>query len=820
MLRKGLDLSKLAPAQVDLEKLKSRLSSGNAVLITGAGFSLDCKNILGETPPLAAGLSKKLCEYFNLDLTEDLKYTADVCIKYGEKEDVLEVLKNNFTLVSPSQANVQICSIPWRRIYTTNYDNSIELAYSKNSKRIESLSLLDKPKDHINGDRQICVHLNGSIQNAIPEDLDSKIRLSDASYLSSDFFLDSKWRTVFNRDLEHSSAIVFVGYSLYDFDIEKILNDRPHLFDKTYFIVHDSANHQLTYKLSSYGHISKIGTEGFGKLVADVILDTSDFLMPECFTKRIVSEVDHDLSDVVTQSMLLYGKYENTDVDTAVRKSFSIPYMFERRYMEEICNSLMEKKHIFVQSELGNGKSVLLNQVASAMSSYGYSVWEMTNFEGNSCKDLDIFASEGEHIVVIDDVIDQKDFFDYYTSIQPANITFLLADRTVNALKNVQVLGESGVELKIFGLDALVDQEIEQLITILEDQNLWKQYTRWNHKKKIELIKEGYNSQLANILLDLLKSPDIKRRITFLLEEITSNSRHKKTLFVIALCDIFGIRKELGNISDIVGHEDIFTSTFQKTNAFSTIFSIDSGNNIKTKSSVLSLFIVNTLLSENYVVETSLEIMERIDNREEFHLKLLHSKLRRFSNIEKLLPQKQSHLNNYFVELKRRCTWLRYHPHFWVQYAMCRLSFGDTATAQEHLNTAYEFAAQKTSGTNQYHTENIDTQQARLYLMDACEKQLPANEIAERFELCHKLLLTINNDNHKFRQVIKYEKFHSTVYERLNPGKKAFFEHACIKMLEDANKAKSEAIATDRTNFIQIAIKTLSNIVDSIKETR
>ena len=127
MLRKGLDLSKLAPAQVDLEKLKSRLSSGNAVLITGAGFSLDCKNILGETPPLAAGLSKKLCEYFNLDLTEDLKYTADVCIKYGEKEDVLEVLKNNFTLVSPSQANVQICSIPWRRIYTTNYDNSIEL---------------------------------------------------------------------------------------------------------------------------------------------------------------------------------------------------------------------------------------------------------------------------------------------------------------------------------------------------------------------------------------------------------------------------------------------------------------------------------------------------------------------------------------------------------------------------------------------------------------------------------------------------------------------------------------------------------------------
>lgn len=95
MLKKGLDLSKLAPVQVDLNKLKSKLSSGNAILITGAGFSLDCENISGGNPPLASALSEKLCEEFGLPITDDLKYTSDVCITLGDKEDVLQVLKDN-----------------------------------------------------------------------------------------------------------------------------------------------------------------------------------------------------------------------------------------------------------------------------------------------------------------------------------------------------------------------------------------------------------------------------------------------------------------------------------------------------------------------------------------------------------------------------------------------------------------------------------------------------------------------------------------------------------------------------------------------------
>lgn len=565
---------------------------------------------------MSGDLSEIFCEEFGLPSTRDLKYTSDVCITYGDKEDVLQVLKDNYLLVAPSQANIDICSIPWRRIYTTNYDNSVELSHQANKKSILSLSLLDKPQDFIKHEQAICLHLNGSIQNASADDLDTKIKLSDASYMSADFFLDSKWRSVFNRDVEHCSALVFVGYSLYDFDIEKVLNDRPHLADKTYFVVHDNAPHQLTYKLSKYGHVTQIGTSGFGDLVKEVVVDTSDDLLPSCFTKRTINEEDSNLDDVATQLMLLYGKYTNADVDTVVRKGFDVPFMFERSVSSEILNHLVEKTHVFIQSDLGNGKSVLMDHISSSATLYGISVWEMTNFEDDACKDLDILAnSAGDHVIIIDDVSDQKGFFDYFTTIIPSNITLLLSDRSVSLFSNIQQFEESGIPINVFSLNDLVDDEIDKLISILNDQNLWKQYTGWSHEKKVDLIRQGYNSQLSNVLLSLLNSPDIKDRVLKLLTEIMSEPKYKKTLFSLALCDVFNIRKDPVNISDIAGNEEILTTKFRNTEAFCTLFSVGSDSTILTKSSVLSLFIINNILTDSYVVENCLEIMERIDNR-------------------------------------------------------------------------------------------------------------------------------------------------------------------------------------------------------------
>ncbi|WNJ95435.1 SIR2 family protein [Vibrio ruber] len=818
MLKKGLDLSKIKLPEVDWKLLESRLATGNAILFTGAGFSLNCINLSGNHPPLAKKLSHLFSEYLGISENDDLKYTSEMSLKYGEKSDVLEILSQQYFLTSTSSAAVQICSIPWRRIYTTNYDNSIELAYSENKKHIDSISLVHKTYEYIKGDRQACVHINGSIQNAVEDDLNNKIKLTDSSYLSGDFFLNTEWRSVFNKDLDHCSAIIFVGYSLYDADIEKVLHENPSLAGKTYFITHTGAEHQDTYKLSNYGYVSTIGTEGFGKFVSEITYEDASSLMPESFTQVEVS-YDYEsanLDDFATKNLLLYGQYDHQQIDTALRSSFTIPFMFQRSAMTEIGQEIKTKNHVLIQSELGNGKSVLMDQIASSLVMDGITVWKLTNFDANPCKDLDLLSLKGQHVLLIDDIADHKEFFKYFSAIQPNNITFLLSDRTLSSYSNVKVLSESNIDISVYTLDKLSDEEMKHLINILEDQNLWKQYTGWSFDRKIDLLTNTYHGQLSNILLGLLNSPDIKNRVHILLSNLLKNEFYKKTLFAICLCDIFGIRKESSYIADIAGNEEIRKASFRNEEGFKSLFLVGSDNSIISKSSILCLFIVNNYLTESYIVDNCLEIMKRVDGSDLIHLKRLHSRLRTFHNIEKLIPQKQNALNNYFVQLKRNCTWLREHPHYWVQYAMCRLSFGDTDSAQQHLDSAYKFAAKR---SDSYHTENIDTQQARLYLVRVVKLSEDISTVTLAFELfqkAHSLLCSIKDDEHKYRQVIRYKEAYESLYDNLNKGKQVKFEHACRNMLKMATESKDFILQTQRIHFLHMSISILTKILEDI----
>lgn len=179
-----MDVTKLSLPKVNIDEMFRRITSGKAIIFTGAGFSRNAKNIANVEPPLAKELSKKIGALAGLgDDNEDLMFTSHFYLKHGNKNELLKLLKDNFVLREVSESHQKICSLPWRRFYTTNYDNSIELASLLVGKRIESLDIDDLPKDYLSqGD--LCVHLNGVIDKATIADLDSKIKLTNSSYLS------------------------------------------------------------------------------------------------------------------------------------------------------------------------------------------------------------------------------------------------------------------------------------------------------------------------------------------------------------------------------------------------------------------------------------------------------------------------------------------------------------------------------------------------------------------------------------------------------------------------------------------------------------
>ena len=234
-----------------LNQLIEKISVGKTILFAGVAFSKDSININNTSLPLSSELSKQICDLGSFPQSDDLRYSADRYLtenqEQSKQEKLIKLLKSNYNVKNPSIYAKKIMQAPWNKFYTTNYDNTIEKIYSEIipvdlSCSLDKLEIKDKR----------CVHLNGYISNLNIKSLEKSFKLTEASYLSYDGFLESPWFAVFKRDLERCSALVFIGYSLYDLDIKRMIINISNLKDNTYFILNENIDEKEKFLFNKY----------------------------------------------------------------------------------------------------------------------------------------------------------------------------------------------------------------------------------------------------------------------------------------------------------------------------------------------------------------------------------------------------------------------------------------------------------------------------------------------------------------------------------------------------------------------------------------
>ncbi|HFQ4980139.1 TPA: SIR2 family protein [Vibrio vulnificus] len=810
----NLDRTKLAQAEVDINLLQQRISSGNAILFTGAGFSLGARNILGSEPPMAKELARKLSQISGLDEeSDDLMFASEVALELHDHGSILDLLKDNYTINKVSSSHEDICNLPWRRFYTTNYDNSIELSSLNKNKRIESIDISSDPIDYIKK-KNVCLHINGKIEGSNESDLIDKIKLSDASYLSADSFIKSKWKYHFNRDLERASAIVFVGYSMYDIDIKKILFDNPEFAEKTYFIVRDGASFQETFIIKKFGHILPIGIDKFSKLISFIPLEDADEVQLESLVPYEIIEDTISIRDADSERFLLYGDYKDDVLQTSFIEHNSIPFSTKREHIDSCIEHIGNGSSIIIQSDLGNGKSIYLEMLKFELFMNGFKVFSLENNDGDYIADIEHLESlDSTSVVVVDDFSNNLDLLDYIKSTRPSNVQFILSERNLSHLNSIDDFDVNFIEININLLD---DSAIEKIISIIDNLGAWDTFSSLSIEKKIERIKGRFNSQLSMILLGLLNSPNIKEKIQSQTAVIYENSDYKDVVFAICLCEVVNIRPTSSIISELIDNNEIFGTSLRSLPEFRTLFRIEN-NEIKSKSSVLALSLLNNSFSETYVLDTLLDIVNRLDKdrNKETDLDKMLTSLLRFRFVEMILPQKKNTLNRYYERLKIDCQWLLRSPHYWVQYAMCRLAFDDYKKAQDYLTTAYEQARMK---HKDFYTDDIDTQQARLYLKQALNVN-DANKSFAFFNDAHNLLAALPNEGRKFRQISIYQEIFVKKYPQYSDGNKVSFEHAVRHALQQSNDSNLDPRTihhAKQLGFIHTAREKLEDIYNTI----
>lgn len=762
------------------EKFIQGITSGNAVLFAGAGFSRECENIGSSLIVAAEDLSERICDLGKFERSKNLMYSSERYISASpeNRSNLVDFLKKNYTAKSVKPYVDNILKFKWKSIYTTNYDNAIELSFKNNGINAVSIDM-ETNIDKIEKDKVSCIHINGFIKTLTVENLNDKFKLTNSSYCNPDGFLNSPWYTIFKRTIERCSVLVFVGYSLYDIDIQRLLFSINDLKDRTIFITSPKSTEEEKFILGQFGYVYNYGVESFSDMLPNPSLIHYSAPTLSCLAKYSPYTSEVDIKDSDIDNLLLYGQYKNEIIDNIVFEHKDSEYIVIRDSILQI-KKIINDSNIAIISELGNGKTIFIQQIIPFLSR-NYPVYYVNDYFGDIISDLEILSKdECISIIVIDNYNNLIELFDNYKIYSREKLRFIISARSSVHEHQRDILKSVGFEFKEISIDLFSSEESRSLTKLIDSVGLWGSLNRIYNKNSY--FTNECNSQISSLLISLLNSPDIKERIKnvfdILLRDTTIDI--KKVVMATSYLCMQNIRTDTALVSEIVGNS-VYDSRLRNNESFCEFFKFEYGK-IKSKSTIFCRSLIQNYFSPDYTINFLLNLASVFDtkkNKSREYSEIFKSTLK-FSTIERLIPAegKRENLEKYYESLKRKVKWLVHDPNFWVQYAMAKIASPDFDKAQQYLDNAYAKAREKYG----YDTSAIDTQQARLYFLRSIKSKFTL-ESYQLFVKAHKLILNTPNDIYKYRQLYLYIEYYDNIFDSLDIRSKKNFIYSCKEML-------------------------------------
>jgi hypothetical protein len=133
---------------------------GNALLFVGSGFSRYALNVQNKQLPTGKHLAALLSAALGRDTDAALDIIADQYLERFGETSLIQLLREALIVKETVEAQRTTLSLPWRRIYTTNYDDVVERTSIEAGNTFEPL--VARPEQlALPSISRACVHLNG-----------------------------------------------------------------------------------------------------------------------------------------------------------------------------------------------------------------------------------------------------------------------------------------------------------------------------------------------------------------------------------------------------------------------------------------------------------------------------------------------------------------------------------------------------------------------------------------------------------------------------------------------------------------------------------
>lgn len=783
---------------MNYEQALSCAKNGKAILFLGSGFSFGLKSIVGNTLPTGSGLANILCEKVDASKTDDLKRA---CKKYLSKKtgyDLVELLKDHFQVHSTKEPHHTIASVPWLRVYTTNYDNAFEVSAAKNNIRYQSLDADRSPRGEIT--KQNVIHINGYIETLDQSKLNTSFKLTSTSYLTQQF-RESAWCNVFRNDIQTAQAIFFIGYSMYDIDIQEIMFEDESIKNKTFFIDRENLTQDQIDDMDivDFGTVKSIGIENFAQNLNDT--ESNEVNADEVplnnfhelkFHHKNESSVRHDdVADLMSFGSLNEILLSN-DVLSESRNNYVI-----KRYEEDSCvDDLKNNKNLILYSELANGKSILARIICYRFMLEGYNVFILNDVHSNAIAFHEIekvIKNNDKCLFLIENYTNNLEIVAHINLAGKPTTKLILLSRTIeheryidDILFNRRILNNS--ETYDVEIDKLAEQDIPKFVDFYDRYGLWGNRHGLSKKNKEKYIKQDAKREISGLLLGVLESPQVAKRLNIIFDEMQNSEVILKNILAILCLNITNIQNPTSYlIAALSGENSISSAIFRSSPAFShLIYKTDYGY-LFPKSSIMAQYILNHFPDSSLIVKYLIELCKNIRSNSfesnDLYMQI-YKDLASFRYAQKILPNKgkrESLIN--FYEGLREIPQERNNPHFWLQYAIARLSHPDTSNlkyAQSHLETALSLAR----NIDGYWTDDIETQYSRYHIEYAINLDIKDHDSAfNSFKESYQLIVKIQKGNKRksevLRPIARYEAFYTKFSQKLTLEQIVYMKEAC-----------------------------------------
>lgn len=719
----------------------TEIDPGNSVLFLGSGFSRDAINICNKNLPTGSQLRDAFARLIRVDSQAyDLRTLADEVYRQANPS-LYQILYKYFTVKTLQPYQAALLQKGWLRIYTTNYDDAVELAYHENRAQCHSYNYDDpKPSKLLKG---AVIHLHGVIRSANEDNVLDQLILNENSYVRQ-HFEKSLWYDEFSRDLRFCSACFFVGYALNDYHITALLQKDPAVIDKTYFVCSPHVDKMFANRIKPYGELLPIGAAAFEELCRTLppraqvpgpyALQAFRYLDPFKDKKVLAPPTPVEVFNLVA-----FGSF-NTQrcVETLPADQYVVP---RAKLTDEAAEALSTVRCLIVHSQLGNGKSIFLYILAHKLISSGYRCYFCRTNPNIESVENDIAALRTYDKTAI--------FFDSYNAaieiIQrmlnlPSETKFIVAVRSsIHDVRMHEIKEKLPAPRGMIGLNGIEPADKKHFSNLLGRAGVLPD----NFSDQIRRCRD-----FRDVVVSLYDNRYIKKKIKEELERALGNERFKVVFIVSHLLKWIGQDVDPGFLRSVTGL-DAYLIASEFRDIAGDVFQLDD-DRVESRSAVFSDYLIRTHFSTNDVLDAAKKVLlEAVKRKKERRYQPIMSRLMQFSYLRRALQNDILYLGalKKFYDTLQRDIYINGEPLFWLQYTILMIEDNNLSAAERFLETAYARAADSPG----FETYQIDTQALRLYLL--IEEREPRGSNVSRFDkITSKIELVmrmIDNESHR-----------------------------------------------------------------------